>query len=98
MIIFQIIPSASKARAVFDSMKTTPYHIDSIVACTQSTSSSASFKLIVKRDGGNKRYDFEAESSKLACELVVLHVFASIDLLLHFWFFVQLRLLTVLMT
>ena len=50
-------------------MKTTPYHIDSVVGCNQTSPSSSSFKLIVKRDGGNKRYDFEAENPKLACEL-----------------------------
>lgn len=65
-IHIQIMPSTNKARAVFDSMKTTSYHIKSVVACTQSAKSSSSFKFVVMRDNGEKRYDFEAEDNKLA--------------------------------
>jgi SAPK-interacting protein 1 (Sin1), Pleckstrin-homology len=64
----QIMPSTNKAKAVFDNVKTTSYHIKSVVNCSQSTKSSSIFKLVVSRDGGNKRYDFEAESPKLASE------------------------------
>jgi hypothetical protein len=42
------------------------YHINSIAGCQQSTKSSSTFKLIFNRDGAIKRYDFEAESPKLA--------------------------------
>ncbi|KAF7964736.1 hypothetical protein HWV62_3510 [Athelia sp. TMB] len=67
-----IMPSASKARAVFDNGKTTSFNIKSIVACQQSTKSSSIFKLVVQHDNRrNKRYDFEAESSKLAGKCIV---------------------------
>ena len=62
----KIMPSSNKARAVFDSGKTTSFHIKSVVACQQSSKSSSIFKLVVQHDNRNKRYDFEAESSKLA--------------------------------
>lgn len=64
----QIMPSANanKARKVFDNGKTVSYHVKSVVSCSQSAKNSASFKIIFKRDGGDKRYDFEAESPKLA--------------------------------
>lgn len=63
------MPSANKARAVFDSGKTTSYHIKSIADCQQSAKSSALFKIILHRGAGtgNKRYDFEAENPKIAC-------------------------------
>jgi hypothetical protein len=59
------MPATNKAKAVFDNVKTFSYHINSIAGCQQSNNSST-FKLIVNRDGGVKRYDFEAESPKLA--------------------------------
>ena len=65
------MPSANKARGVFDSGKTVSYHIKSIVNCSQSAKSSASFKIIFRRDGGDKRYDFEAESARQASEYKV---------------------------
>ena len=60
------MPATNKAKAVFDNVKTFSYHINSIAGCQQSTKSSSTFKLIINRDGGVKRYDFEAESPKLA--------------------------------
>jgi len=68
------MPSTNKAKAVFDNVKTSSYHIKSIAGCHQSTKSSSIFKLVVNRDGGVKRYDFEAESAKLAsmCLLKIL--------------------------
>ncbi|KAF5318799.1 hypothetical protein D9619_010789 [Psilocybe cf. subviscida] len=67
-----IMPSANKARAVFDSGKTTSYHIKSIADCQQSAKSSALFKIILHRGAGtgSKRYDFEAENPKVAGEIV----------------------------
>ncbi|KAA1465935.1 hypothetical protein DENSPDRAFT_830640 [Dentipellis sp. KUC8613] len=65
-----IMPSANKAKAVFDSGKTASYHIKSVVACQQSTKMSSTFRFVVHRDGGNKRYDFEAESARAANEIV----------------------------
>jgi hypothetical protein len=72
------MPSANKAKAVFDHGKTSSYHIKSIADCQQSQKSS-SFKLVLNRASGNKRYDFEAESPKMAgmyliCFLIYLFV------------------------
>lgn len=64
------MPAANKGRAVFDSMKTTSFHIKSVIACTQSGKSSSSFKFVVRRDSGEKRYDFEAEDNKLASTFI----------------------------
>jgi len=67
-VYIHIMPS-NKAKAVFDSGKTYSYHIKSVTA-QQSMKSSSVFKLVVSRDARNKRYDFEAESPKLANEIV----------------------------
>jgi hypothetical protein len=64
------MPATNKAKAVFDNVKTLSYHINSIAGCQQSTKSSSTFKLIFNRDGAIKRYDFEAESPKLASTFV----------------------------
>ncbi|TCD68157.1 hypothetical protein EIP91_011435 [Steccherinum ochraceum] len=63
-----IMPQANKAKNVFDNGKTASYDIKSIVACQQSSKNSATFKLVVHRGDTerNKRYEFEAESPKLA--------------------------------
>jgi hypothetical protein len=60
------MPTTNKAaKAVFDSGKTSSYHINSVVSC-QSGKSSSALRIVVHRVGGNKRYEFEAESAKLA--------------------------------
>ena len=64
------MPSAKRATNMFETGRTSSYHIKSVVACQQSAKSSSSFKLVVYRDGGTKRYDFEAESPKVASEIV----------------------------
>jgi len=65
----QIMPS-NKARAVFDSGKTSSYHIKSVIECTQSVKSSSTFKLVLNRGGSKKRFDYEAENPTLAGEIV----------------------------
>ncbi|OJT14823.1 Stress-activated map kinase-interacting protein 1 [Trametes pubescens] len=66
-----IIPTVTKAKHVFDSGKTSSYHLKSVVTCSQSSKNSATFKLIVHSGADrNKRYEFEAESPKLAAEIV----------------------------
>ncbi|TFY77859.1 hypothetical protein EWM64_g6153 [Hericium alpestre] len=65
-----VMPSSNRAKAVFDSGKTSSYHIKSVVACQQSTKQPSTFRFVVHRDGGNKRYDFEAENAKCAAEIV----------------------------
>lgn len=61
------MPHANKAKNVFESGKTASYDIRSIVAVQQSGKNSATFKLVVPRDAErHKRYEFEAETPKLA--------------------------------
>ncbi|KAI0674134.1 SIN1-domain-containing protein [Trametes maxima] len=66
-----IIPTVTKAKHVFDSGKTSSYHLKSVVTCSQSSKNSSTFKLIVHSGAErSKRYEFEAESPKLAAEIV----------------------------
>jgi len=66
-----IIPMSNKAKHVFDSGKTPSFHLSSVVACQQSRKNSSTFKLVVMSDAERtKRYDFEAESPKMANEIV----------------------------
>ncbi|KAF8804772.1 hypothetical protein BYT27DRAFT_7194364 [Phlegmacium glaucopus] len=69
-VYIHIMPSTNKAKAVFDSGKTSSYHIKSIADCQQSATTPSIFKLILTRGAKNKRYDFEAESPKYAAEIV----------------------------
>ncbi|KAG6841336.1 hypothetical protein C0991_012161 [Blastosporella zonata] len=80
--VLQIMPSTNKAmKAVFDSGKTSSYHIKCIADCQQSAKTSSAFKLVLNRGGANKRYDFEAESPRLAGEIVqtIKNLKASLD-------------------
>ena len=54
---------------MFENGRTSSYHICSVAACQQSAKLSSSFKLVGRRDGGTKRYDFEAEKPKVANEI-----------------------------
>lgn len=66
-----IIPQSNKAKNVFDSGKTASYDIKSIVTVQQAGKNSSTFKIVVHRDSErDKRYDFEAESPKIASEIV----------------------------
>ncbi|KAF9220725.1 SIN1-domain-containing protein [Gyrodon lividus] len=69
-VYVHIMPSAHKAKAVFDSGKTLSFHIKSVLVCQQSQKTSTLFKIVVQRDNRNKRYDFEADTPKLAAEIV----------------------------
>ena len=61
------MPNANKAKNVFESGKTASYDIKSVVAVLHSGKNSATFKLLVPREGERpKRYEFEAETPKLA--------------------------------
>ena len=61
------MPISHRAKHVFESAKTSSYHLKSVVACQQSSKNSSTFKLVVRSNAErNKRYDFEAESAKLA--------------------------------
>ena len=62
-----IMPSES--RAFFDSMKTTSFHI-TLVANAKLSGRAGGFKINVWREGGIKRYEFEAENGKQASEIV----------------------------
>ncbi|CAG8570556.1 10827_t:CDS:10, partial [Paraglomus occultum] len=59
----------SETRTMFDTMKTSSYHISNILSCKPTKKVSANFKLVINRDTGNKTYDFEAESAKVANEI-----------------------------
>jgi len=65
-----IMPTTKAAKAVFDSGRTMSCHIKTIVDCQQSSKSPHIFKLVLNRAGGDKRYYFEAETPKLAGEIV----------------------------
>lgn len=70
-VYIHIMPMSNKAKHVFDSGKTSSYHLKSVVACQQSSKDSSTFKLVVHSNAErDKRYDFEAESPKLAYEIV----------------------------
>lgn len=59
------MPAAN--RGLLDSVKTSSYHIKSVVYCRLTKKGPPnSVKLIVWRDGGNKTYEFEAEDAKKA--------------------------------
>lgn len=61
----------SESRAFFDSMKTTSFHITRVQSCKLTgRTSAAGFKINVWRDGGIKRYDFEAETGRQAAEII----------------------------
>lgn len=69
------MPISHRAKHVFESAKTSSYHLKSVVTCQQSSKNSSIFKLIVRGNAErNKRYDFEAESPKLA-GVYPVHVF-----------------------
>jgi hypothetical protein len=53
-------------KAFFDSMKTSSFHVTSIVTCKQSSKSPTNFKIVVWRDDAEKRYDFEADNARQA--------------------------------
>ncbi|KAH0833267.1 stress-activated map kinase interacting protein 1-domain-containing protein [Lanmaoa asiatica] len=80
-VYVHIMPSANKAKAVFDSGKTLSFHIKSVLVCQQSQKTSTLFKVVVQRDSRNKRYDFEADTAKLAAEIVqaIKSLKASLD-------------------
>lgn len=56
----------STTRRFLDNVNTATYHIKSIRSCTQSKKIATYIKLVVTRDSGNKRYDFEAENVEQA--------------------------------
>jgi hypothetical protein len=72
--ILKIMPS-NRAKAVFDTAKTSSYHISSISQCKQSTKMTSVFKFVLNGRAGDKRYDFEAESPKHAGTWCLVEVF-----------------------
>ena len=86
------MPTTNKgAKAVFDSGKTSSYHINSVVSCQSGKSSSSAFRIVVHRDGGNKRYEFEAESAKLASYVSIIYCIYILSLVAD-WDHTQTRL------
>ncbi len=56
----------NKAKLMFDPGRTTSFHVKSVTDVVHLTKTSPIFKLFLIRGSGNKRYDYEAESPKLA--------------------------------
>jgi hypothetical protein len=63
----QIIPSATKA--LLDSLKTSSYHIKTVLECGMPKKDSSTVRLVIQRDLTKKRYDFEADSRASASKL-----------------------------
>ncbi|KAB5594284.1 Glycosyltransferase family 41 protein [Ceratobasidium theobromae] len=72
-----IMPSNN--RAFLDTMKTSSYHIKTVITCKKTKKAPTSIKLVVLRDGGSKRYDFEAEDEKQAGEWAPSYPTAALD-------------------
>lgn len=53
-----------------DANGTVSFHISNIIQCKISKRNPISFKLIVKRERAEKRYDFETDSPAIAREIV----------------------------
>ncbi|EJT99363.1 hypothetical protein DACRYDRAFT_118096 [Dacryopinax primogenitus] len=64
-----IFPS-SNMRAFASSSKTSSHHITAVVSCKQSRKVPQTVKLVVMKDGVEKRYELEAENVKEAAEIV----------------------------
>lgn len=65
------MPAESRTHGFPSSMRTSSYHINDVLGIKQSKKTPSSFKLLVVKDGNlNKRYDLEADSGKVATEIV----------------------------
>jgi hypothetical protein len=58
------MPAGTKG-GFLDSTKTSSYHAKNVLYCSQSGDPVA-FKLVVRKEGTRKRYDFEGENPKQA--------------------------------
>lgn len=67
------MPSTTDNKGMFEGGRTTSFHISMVHDCKVSRRAPATFKMLVTKNGHEKRYDFEAESPKQASE-IVLHV------------------------
>ncbi|KAI8344035.1 stress-activated map kinase interacting protein 1-domain-containing protein [Chlamydoabsidia padenii] len=56
-------------KGMFDSVKTTSFHISAIRSCKQSKKVPSNFKIGVMKERDNKTYELEAETSKEAYEI-----------------------------
>jgi hypothetical protein len=57
-------------RTLFDSPKTSTFHMNQVMKCKQSTKVPANFKIVVRKTSGPKRYDLEAVSAAQSAEIV----------------------------
>ncbi|KZT61708.1 SIN1-domain-containing protein [Calocera cornea HHB12733] len=64
-----ILPS-NTVRAFAGSSKTSSHHITAVISCKQSRKVPQTVKLVVLKDGVEKRYELEAENVKEAAEIV----------------------------
>ncbi|KAI7859145.1 stress-activated map kinase interacting protein 1-domain-containing protein [Circinella umbellata] len=56
-------------KGMFDSVKTTSFHVNAVISCKQSKKAPANFKITVLKDQSHKAYDFEAMNGKEAQEI-----------------------------
>ncbi|KAM3588662.1 Component of a membrane-bound complex containing the Tor2p kinase [Umbelopsis sp. WA50703] len=58
---------------MFDSVKTTSFHVSQVLSCKQSKKAPSNFKIVVikERDHDHKTYELEAESAKDARKLII---------------------------
>ncbi|ORY96926.1 stress-activated map kinase interacting protein 1-domain-containing protein [Syncephalastrum racemosum] len=56
-------------KGMFDSVKTSSFHANSVISCKQSKKARNHFKITVAKDQSHKTYDFEAENAKEAQEI-----------------------------
>jgi hypothetical protein len=64
------MPSAADNRGRFEGGRTSSFHISMVHDCKVSRRAPTTFKMLVQKNGHDKRYDFEAESSRQAIEIV----------------------------
>lgn len=64
------MPSASDNRGRFEGGRTSSFHISMVHDCKVSRRAPMTFKMLVQKNGHEKRYDFEAESARQAVEIV----------------------------
>lgn len=57
-------------RTLFDSPKTSSFHMSQVIKCKQSAKVPQNFKVVVMKTSGPKRYDLEAVSAAQSAEIV----------------------------
>lgn len=66
------MPPEGKAHGFTTSVRTSSYHISSIVNVKQSRKSPHNLKIAVAKDSGTKTYELEAENPRIASDIVTI--------------------------